>query len=41
MVGAYSVGELMAIIEEAGFKDVRLVAYLPKRGSGLITATKP
>jgi len=41
MVGAYSVGELTAIIEEAGFKDVRLVAYLPKRGSGLITATKP
>jgi ubiquinone/menaquinone biosynthesis C-methylase UbiE len=41
MVGAYSVGELMALIEEAGFKDVRLVAYLPKRGSGLITAIRP
>jgi len=41
MVGAYSVQEIMAVIEEAGFKDVRLVAYLPKRGAGLITATRP
>jgi hypothetical protein len=31
----------MAVIEKAGFKDVRLVAYMPKRSSGLITATKP
>jgi len=41
MVGAYSIREMMAVIEEAGFKDVRLVAYLPKRGAGLITAVKP
>lgn len=41
MVGAYSVGEMLAVIEGAGFRDVRLVAYHERRGAGLITGVKP
>lgn len=41
MVGAYSVREMLTVIEDAGFRDARLVAYHTKRGSGLITAVRP
>ena len=41
MLGAYTVDELIAIIRSAGFKDVSLIAYNPRRGSGLITAICP
>ena len=41
MIGAYTVNELIGIIRSAGFKDVSLVAYNARRGSGLITATRP
>lgn len=41
MVGAYSIREIKAVIEKAGFKDVHLVAYMERRGAGLITAVKP
>jgi SAM-dependent methyltransferase len=41
MLGAYTVSEMIAIIRSAGFKDVSLIAYNARRGSGLITATRP
>ncbi len=41
MVGAYSVGEMVRVIKEAGFEQVRLVAYNDRRGSGLVTAVRP
>ncbi|MCS7187413.1 MAG: methyltransferase [Armatimonadota bacterium] len=41
MVGAYSVREMLTVIEDAGFHDVRLVAYHSKRGAGLVTAVRP
>jgi SAM-dependent methyltransferase len=41
MIGAYTVNELIGIIRSAGFKDVSLVACNARRGSGLITATRP
>lgn len=41
MVGAYSISEMVKVIENAGFRNVRLVAYHQKRGAGLITAFKP
>jgi SAM-dependent methyltransferase len=41
MLGAYTVNEIIAIIRSAGFKDVSLIAYNTRRGSGLITATRP
>lgn len=41
MLGAYTVSELIGIIRSAGFKDVSLVAYNARRGSGLITGIRP
>ncbi len=41
MLGTYTVNEIIAIIRSAGFKDVSLIAYNARRGSGLITATRP
>jgi len=41
MIGVYTVNELIGLIRSAGFKDVSLVAYNARRGSGLITATRP
>jgi hypothetical protein len=41
MIGAYTVNELIGIIRSEGFKDVSLVAYNARRGSGLVTATRP
>jgi len=41
MLGAYTVSELIAIIRSAGFKDVSLIAYNTRRGSGLITSVRP
>ena len=41
MLGAYTVSELIAIIRSAGFKDVSLIAYNARRGSGLITGVSP
>jgi len=41
MLGTYTVNELIAIIRSVGFKDVSLIAYNARRGSGLITAICP
>ncbi|MFN3420575.1 MAG: methyltransferase [Armatimonadota bacterium] len=41
MVGAYSVREMLTVVENAGFRNVRLVAYHSKRGAGLVTAVRP
>ncbi len=41
MVGAYSIGELLQLVEQAGFRQGQLVAYHDQRGAGLITAVRP
>jgi SAM-dependent methyltransferase len=41
MLGAYTVSEIIDIIRSAGFKEVSLIAYNARRGSGLVTATCP
>jgi len=40
-LGAYTVGEMIAVIRKAGFNDVSLIAGNEQRGSGLITANRP
>lgn len=41
MVGAYTIGEMLSVIQSAGFTDVRLIALHERRGSGLVTAVRP
>ena len=41
MVGAYSTGELVRVIETAGFENARLVTESEELGAGWITAQKP
>ncbi|MCS7223886.1 MAG: methyltransferase [Armatimonadetes bacterium] len=41
MVGAYTIGEMIEVIEEAGFDQVSLIAYNEVRGAGIVTAVKP
>lgn len=41
MVGAYTVNQMLAVIGSAGFAEVSLIAYSPRRGSGLVTAKRP
>ena len=41
MVGAYSKGELVKVIEAAGFENTRMVAESEELGAGWITAQKP
>jgi len=41
MVGVFTVNELIAVIRAAGFRDVSLIAYHAKRGSGIVTGVRP
>ncbi len=40
MVGAYHQGELLKVVEKAGFKDVKLIDCDKNRGNCLVTAVK-
>ena len=41
MIGAYSEEEMLAIVREAGFAKVSLIARDPMVGNGIVTALRP